>query len=331
MPKGTQLSYEEQVKIRSFREINLSNREIARRLRRSKTVVDNFLNLGPFYGKQKRKGRTPKVTQRQRRQIIRSALIKNNTATQIKSELGLPIEKRRIQQILSNNENVVWTKRMKKPSLTKRHIIARLEFAKKYMNWTEQWRQVIFSDEKKFNLDGPDGCQYYWHDLRKEKEVRMSRNFGGGSVMIWMGFSYKGTTPLCFITSRMNSTTYIELLEDALIEYGDEIAGPDWIFQHDNASIHASRATKSFLDERQIEVLDHPAVSPDMNPIENLWGIIARKVYANGRQFYSVAELKAQIKVSVREIPLKTLQSLIDSMPNRIFALIKANGKSTKY
>ena len=68
-----------------------------------------------------------------------------------------------------------------------------------------------------------------------------------------------------------------------------------------------------------------------MNPIENLWGILVRKVYANGRQFNSIDNLKAQIKVSVREIPVTTLQHLIDSMPNRVFDLIKANGKATKY
>jgi len=52
------------------------------------------------------------------------------------------------------------------------------------MVWKEKWRKVIFSDEKKFNLDWPNGSQFYWHDLRRTSEIAMSRNFGGGSVMI---------------------------------------------------------------------------------------------------------------------------------------------------
>ncbi|KAI8120489.1 Transposable element Tc3 transposase [Lucilia cuprina] len=64
------------------------------------------------------------------------------------------------------------------------------------MDFGDKWEKVLFSDEKKFNLDGPDGFQYYWHDLQKDKEVRMSRNFGGGSLMIWGGFSIKGKLPL---------------------------------------------------------------------------------------------------------------------------------------
>ncbi|KAG2884322.1 hypothetical protein PC116_g16421 [Phytophthora cactorum] len=42
------------------------------------------------------------------------------------------------------------------------------------------WDRVIFSDEKKLNLDGPDGMKYYWHDLWTEKETFFSRQNGGG-------------------------------------------------------------------------------------------------------------------------------------------------------
>lgn len=77
-----------------------------------------------------------------------------------------------------------------------RHKTARLYIASEYVNWKEEWRNLLFNDEKKFNLDGPDGMQCYWHDLRRVKEIRMSRNFGGGSVMVWGGFSYQGKIPL---------------------------------------------------------------------------------------------------------------------------------------
>lgn len=53
----------------------------------------------------------------------------------------------------------------------------------------------MFSDEKKLICDGPDGLNYYWHDLKKEKRFNYSRNFGGGSLMIWAAFSMHGKTP----------------------------------------------------------------------------------------------------------------------------------------
>jgi len=53
-----------------------------------------------------------------------------------------------------------------------------------------RWNSIIFSDEKKFNLDGPDGYQYYWRDLRKEKETYFTRHSGGGSVMVWVQWQH---------------------------------------------------------------------------------------------------------------------------------------------
>ena len=47
---------------------------------------------------------------------------------------------------------------------------------------SEGWTNVTFSD--KANLGGPYGYQFYWHDLRLEKESFYSRNLGAGTVMI---------------------------------------------------------------------------------------------------------------------------------------------------
>ncbi|POM74340.1 transposable element Tc3 Transposase putative [Phytophthora palmivora] len=46
------------------------------------------------------------------------------------------------------------------------------------------WDSITFSDEKKWNLDGPDGFQHYWRDLRKEPRHTKRRQAGGGSVMM---------------------------------------------------------------------------------------------------------------------------------------------------
>ncbi|UMM13991.1 hypothetical protein L5515_001994 [Caenorhabditis briggsae] len=51
------------------------------------------------------------------------------------------------------------------------------------------WDKIIFSDEKKFNLDGPDGFNSYWHDLKKDPLHFSKRNFGGGRLMVWGAFS----------------------------------------------------------------------------------------------------------------------------------------------
>lgn len=199
------------------------------------------------------------------------------------------------------------------------------------MDFGEKWKYVVFSDEKKFNLDGPDGFSYYWHDLRKNNAPRLSRNFGGGSLMTWAAFCINGKTPICFISTKMKSINYTDLLEDVLIDFLENNLEDQVIFQQDNAPIHKSRETMAWFESKNIEVMRWPAYSPDLNPIENLWGILSRKVYENGRQFSSIQELRGEVNRCWQEIQPMTLQSLINSMPNRIFEVIKNHGGPTKY
>jgi hypothetical protein len=58
--------------------------------------------------------------------------------------------------------------------------------------------QNNFSDEKIKNLDGPEGLRSYWHCLKHEKKTFFSRQNGGGSVTVWGGIWYDGTTEIVF-------------------------------------------------------------------------------------------------------------------------------------
>ena len=93
------------------------------------------------------------------------------------------------------------------------------------------------------------------------------------------GISTTGRTLICFISTKMNSEKYIELLDDVLINFGDDSLGNNWILRQDNAAIHKSKATKSFLPSRNIPVLDWPAYSSHLNPIENLWATLLDQVF----------------------------------------------------
>ncbi len=69
--------------------------------------------------------------------------------------------------------------------------------------------------------------------------------------------------------------------------------------------------------------------SPDLNPIENLWGIVKRKMpYARPN---NAEELKATIRATWALITPEQCHRLIDSMPRRIAAVIQAKGGPTKY
>ncbi|CAK9804825.1 Transposable element Tc3 transposase [Anthophora quadrimaculata] len=199
------------------------------------------------------------------------------------------------------------------------------------MDWVTQWQKVVFSDEKKFNLDGPDGYSYYYHDLRKEERIFSRRQHGGGSVMVWGAISSKGVVDLKVLKGRQNSKTYLEILKTAKIRIFDVVRDNQWIFQQDNAAIHTAKLVKNWFEEQEIICLEWPALSPDVNIIENVWGYLSRKVYINNTQFSSRKELINAIKKEWNNIPLSYIETLYKSLPNRIFQIMNNNGGCTKY
>ena len=106
----------------------------------------------------------------------------------------------------------------------------------------------------------------------------------------------------------------------SLAQEGRRLCGEEWIFQQDNAAIHNVSITKKYFLEQKLKLLDHPACSPDLNPIENLWGLIFAKVYEGGRQYSATSEIKNAIFDAWQKI------HSVDCMPNQIFEIIKANG-----
>ncbi|GMG17177.1 unnamed protein product [Phytophthora fragariaefolia] len=186
-----------------------------------------------------------------------------------KADNGCVIHDRRVDF----GRRAKWIKRKPAPAIKPHHKVARAAFAAKFLSKTRMWRRVIFSDKKKFNLDGPDGYQYYWHDVRTDTELCSKRVSGGGSVMVWAGMSANGKTDIAFLEGRQDSACYTQTLDNYLAPFTENLRENhdirNHIFQQDNASIHESRITKAHIESMGIKKLMWPAKSPDLNPIEN--------------------------------------------------------------
>ncbi len=139
-----------------------------------------------------------------------------------------------------------------------------------------------------------------------------------------------GVGPLCFLKSTVNVAIYQEILEHFMLPSADKLHGEaDFIFQQDLAPAHTAKGTKSWFNDHGVTVLDWPANSPDLNPIENLWGIVKRKM--RDTRPNNADELKATVKETWASIPPQQCHKLITSMPRRIEAVINAKEAPNKY
>ncbi len=203
--------------------------------------------------------------------------------------------------------------------------------AKKY--WTvAQWSKVLFSDESKFCISFGNQVPRVWRKSGEAQNpccLKSSVKFPQ-SVMIWAAMSSAGVGPLCFLKSTVNTAIYQEILEHFVVPSADKLYGDaDFIFQQDLAPAHTAKGTKSWFNDHGVTVFDWPANSPDLNLIENLWGIVKRKM--RDTRPNNADDLKATVKKTWASIPPQQCHKLITSMPRRIEAVIKAKGSPTKY
>lgn len=327
MPRGRRLTEREKGKIDILRSQKCSNRQIAKKIRRSETVIRNYARLNDNYGVKPIGGQKSKIVGVLKKRIIHLASSESMSASQIKQELALPQSIRTIQRVLSKCPSLIYKKFKSRPHLTAAHKSARTAFAQSSIKDRLDWSKIVWSDEKKFNLDGPDGIRYYWHDLRKDQNYLSKRAFGGGSLMIWGAFVNDSLFDLHIIEGNYDAERYTDMLRERLVPFMQ----PNWTFMHDGASIHRAKHTNKWLKEQKVPFLEWPANSPDLNPIENLWGLLTRAVFANGRQFKTKDELKAEVIKQWDSISADMLNKLNESMPNRIIDVISRKGSNTDY
>lgn len=215
--------------------------------------------------------------------------------------------------------------------LTKAHKARRLELAKFWIDAMWPWNRVVWSDEKRFSLDGPDSWSS-WVRI-DQKLLRNKRQQGGQSIQFWGMILPDGRVVLKELNQRSNSQNYIELLRDFVKPFLDSELEHEYIFQQDNASIHVSKQTLDWMKSVDLQVMEWPARSPDLSPIENVWSLLSSIVY-DGKQFGNLNDLRKAIHTAERILRTRDrykIMTMRDSMQRRLRKLIESKGSTITY
>lgn len=164
--------------------------------------------------------------------------------------------------------------------------------------------------------------------------------------MIWGCFIGDKLGPIVYIDGTIKKEVYVGILDQYFLPFLDAIytEGPKPCeFQQDNALPHVADITrnwfKSITEKYGLKPMEWPPNSPDMNPIEHLWEVLKLELH---RRYPDTCSLKGSpefIKTTLQQrlhevwwdIGVDILNSLVENMPERVNALLKARGWYTEF
>ena len=204
----------------------------------------------------------------------------------------------------------------------KRH----LAFAKDHKDWTkDDWNKVLWTNESKFELFGTNQRVY----VRRRTGERLIDDCISPTVKHGGSISGRGVGDLVKVEGIMDKMVYHNILVRHAVPSGRPLIGDNFVFQKCNDPKHSSNYCGNYLRRKKaagvLTVMNWLLQSPDLNPIEQIWELIDRKL---DKSHVKIKEtLWSEIKRSWETIRVEA----IETMPERCRATIKAKGGQTKY
>ena len=330
---------EREIIVKLFKE-GKSERKIGTIIGRSRSTIQYILKKFKEENmiiNKARSGRPRKLTSREETSIVRA--VKKNPQISgpelrenVQSASGKVVSVDTVQRVL-HRASFKSRKSRRKPWINATNRKKRLQFAKKYVSKPEEfWKRVIFTDETKICVfDAPRRNVWRRPNTAYQKEnLTPTVKHGGASLMVWGSMSATGVGEYHFIEGIMGQWMYLNILKEHLLVSAEKLGiRNNFIFQQDNDPKHTARIVQEWILYNTPHYLRTPPQSPDINPIENLWSEIKKKIQK--RPPKNKEELKERFKEEWQTISVNFTEKLIKSMPRRLEAIIRSNGYPTKY
>ena len=194
----------------------------------------------------------------------------------------------------------------------------------------------MFTDESCFSVRPMKNRLH----VRRKKGKRLHQKFvvrtfksGYQNISVWGGFSFFGRTPLVGTVGTFTQHTYRAIIDAHILPFKRDTHENSNAFtlQEDNSGPHRARSIATYLQNKDMNRMKWPAQSPDLNPIENVWGLTKGHLRKQPRPPKSPIDLFNILSTIWNSRPDSYFQNLVASMPNRVASVRKNRGGSTKY
>lgn len=293
-------------------------------------VYDRYKETGTVDDKP-RPGRKRKTLPTQDKKIIKKARQRKSArkiAQEMKNE-GVSVEETTIRRRVKEEEfYFLPPKQIQR--LSKVHKKNRVNYARKMLN--ANFKSVLFTDEKSFWLGQPSDASWQQLDDRVEEAVT---HYNGPKLHVWGAIGYYFKTDLYFFEANLTADIYQDIISARL---PPNHFAPDcpksykknWYFLQDNDPRHKAKGPMKLLKETVADrIYKHPAVSPDLNVMEDVWSYLDRHVRAS--KVSTIRGLKKKLTELWNDLPWNEFRPSIESMANRLRQCLERKGERTDY
>ncbi|CAF1440276.1 unnamed protein product [Adineta ricciae] len=209
------------------------------------------------------------------------------------------------------------------PMLTVEQKQRRVQWAKKHQ--ADDWTCTIFTDESSFQLFRNTIRRWSKNPEIEVKRIPKNRQ----KVHIWGAISIKGVIGYHTFRINLNGIYFVDILKHHLLPGAKMKFKRCWRLQQDNDPKHTSGVAKEFIKNNVPELLEWPANSPDLNPIENYWNVIKRRV--EKRKPTNINDMEQFMNEEIEKTDPNFLINFINSMKDRCLSVISSNGERIKF